>query len=237
MSTDIVVARYNESLDWLHDYPLNHVDNLYIYNKGDPLSFSHYNDNVNTHIIPLPNVGREFHTYLYHIINHFDKLPTMTIFFPGSPFHHSKFDRIKALIEHSEIDNSQSFIVNPIYVENIELAQYHFTLDNWESSCPENTIKNPITKLYPCHIRPFGKWYQHHFPNCIQKFAALNGLFAAHKDDLLSNPLHKYNELLTELSYHHTPEVGHYLERAFLSLIQPKDPSKDIKVVTFNPQR
>ena len=68
----IVVARYNENIDWLN----SEKDHCIIYNKSKPL-------NIPNEII-LPNVGRESHTYLYHIIENYDNLSDKTIFFQGN---------------------------------------------------------------------------------------------------------------------------------------------------------
>lgn len=69
MYNRLVIARYNEDVDWAKDY------NNIIYNKQS-------GDNL------LPNVGREAHTYLYHIINNYDNLDDITIFLQGDPFFH-----------------------------------------------------------------------------------------------------------------------------------------------------
>lgn len=67
----LVVAKYKEDVSWLGDLP--HV----IYNK-DPNGPS-----------PLPNIGREAHTYLHHIVSNYDNLDEYTIFVQGNPFDHS----------------------------------------------------------------------------------------------------------------------------------------------------
>ena len=72
MDTQIVVARYNENINWLIPFK----DIALIYNKG--------NNNIDANyfnIINLKNVGRESHTYLYHIVNNYDNLAKNTIFF------------------------------------------------------------------------------------------------------------------------------------------------------------
>ena len=67
---DIVVARYNEDISWTKKYQ----PNIIIYNKGD--------DHIDSSI-PLPNVGRESHTYLYHIISNYNQLADRTVFVQG----------------------------------------------------------------------------------------------------------------------------------------------------------
>ena len=73
----IVVARYNENIEWTKQFP-----NVIIYNKGNVL-----NDGYNE--ILLSNVGREGHTYYKHICDNYDNLTDYTIFLQGNPFDHS----------------------------------------------------------------------------------------------------------------------------------------------------
>ena len=68
----IVVARYNEDIKWL----LPFKDVTIIYNKGQYLPLLNSFNFIN-----LDNVGRESHTYLYHIIENYDNLSDKTIFF------------------------------------------------------------------------------------------------------------------------------------------------------------
>lgn len=63
MKSEIVVARYDEPIEWL--LPL--ADRVTIYNKGPPLEPSLQSRFAR--VIDLPNVGRESHTYLTHILH------------------------------------------------------------------------------------------------------------------------------------------------------------------------
>ncbi len=69
MRFEIVVAHYQEDLSWT-----NTLANVTIYSKGPNGS--------------LPNIGREAHTYLYHIVNRYDNLADRTAFVQGEPFDH-----------------------------------------------------------------------------------------------------------------------------------------------------
>jgi hypothetical protein len=77
MTFCIVVARYNENINWCKKF-----SNVIVYNKGDCLN-NGYNE------ILLPNVGREGHTYYKHICDNYDNLTDYTIFLQGNPFDHS----------------------------------------------------------------------------------------------------------------------------------------------------
>jgi hypothetical protein len=79
MKTEIVVARYNEDLSWLKKIPKS--IKIIVYNKGL--------DNIDFPSIKLPNIGRESHTYLYHIIQNYNNLSDQTIFCQGDSIFHS----------------------------------------------------------------------------------------------------------------------------------------------------
>ena len=52
----------------------------------------------------LPNVGREAHTYLTHLLERYDSLPDITVFCQGHPFDHAPdfHARLRALAEGTE---------------------------------------------------------------------------------------------------------------------------------------
>ena len=79
-NVEIVISRYNEKLEWLNEDPFNKFEYI-IYNKGDNDNF--VKTNVKN-IIKLPNIGRCDHTYLYHIVNNYNNLSNIIVFFTGS---------------------------------------------------------------------------------------------------------------------------------------------------------
>ncbi|AUD04613.1 DUF3431 domain-containing protein [Spirosoma pollinicola] len=77
---ELVVAHYTENLNWLRNLPKGLLKT--IYTKGaDPVA--------EFETIPLPNVGREAHTYLHHIISRYDSLAEWTVFCQGKSFDHA----------------------------------------------------------------------------------------------------------------------------------------------------
>jgi hypothetical protein len=75
LDIEIVISCYNENIKWLDAKDLEkYRDCITIYNKGP---------NKIKNSISLKNVGRESHTYLYHIINNYDNLANRTVFFQG----------------------------------------------------------------------------------------------------------------------------------------------------------
>ncbi len=81
MEKQLVLARYEESLDWVIENDLLHKTK--IYNKGSDLPSKFIN------VTKLSNVGREAHTYLHHIVFNYEKLADFTCFCQGNPFDHS----------------------------------------------------------------------------------------------------------------------------------------------------
>lgn len=89
---ELVVARYREDLAWLRKRPANlHVT---VYDKSGQQDTGTRSGSVL--VSPLPNVGREAHTYLHHLVNRYDTLAEWTIFCQGKPFDHA-FDFKKTL--------------------------------------------------------------------------------------------------------------------------------------------
>lgn len=87
---DVVVARYRESVSWLRKTP--HALRLFVYDKGGDLAAA---DASRAEIVPLPNVGREAHTYLTHIVRHYHELAPLNVFCQGKPFDHvPEFHRV-----------------------------------------------------------------------------------------------------------------------------------------------
>ena len=76
---NLVIARYNENLDWLKDLDVANID-ITVYNKGK--------DNIDFPFIQLPNIGGDAHTYIYHMTNDYNNLYDYTIFIQAYPFDH-----------------------------------------------------------------------------------------------------------------------------------------------------
>lgn len=91
---ELVVARYLEDLAWLRKRPANL--RVTVYDKSPDAS-------AGPSAIPLPNVGREAHTYLHHLVSRYDTLAEQTIFCQGKPFDHA-YDFKKTLRELTDAD-------------------------------------------------------------------------------------------------------------------------------------
>lgn len=76
MSIQLVISHYEQELDWAYQ----HKDRIapIIYDKSSK----------DSNLTKLPNVGREPHTYMHHIVENYDSLAEWTIFTQDDPFVH-----------------------------------------------------------------------------------------------------------------------------------------------------
>ena len=96
----LVVARYKEDLAWLD--PFSGFDVL-VYDKSGEAAEN-----------PLPNIGREAHTYLHHIITHYDDLAETIVFLQGDPHFHCRdlYEKVHAVHRGTEyVPLSETLIV------------------------------------------------------------------------------------------------------------------------------
>jgi hypothetical protein len=205
MSYKIIVARYNENIEWLS----SEHENCIIYNKGTKLNL----DNE----IMLENVGRESDTYLNYIISNYDNLPEVVVFTQARISDHKGCDDVKYLliIKEQALLYSKS---NNYKIHNDIGANIHFdkewNLRNGEYYLQDNYRNNkPIT---------FINWFQNHinlnYPNPIIFYH--NAIFAVRKEKILLNPLEYYKNLLLEVNHHSDPAEGHFFERSWYYIFQ-----------------
>jgi len=208
-SKAIVVARYREDLDWLDRTETKHY-NVYIYNKGRPLEYTYPNYNY----IELPNVGVCDHTYLYHIIEHYDSLEDVTIFLPASCTL-----KVKTKWKENVFLNYNRY---HSYFPNVKIHNhlYSYTLDDYKISDPRNR-HNMLEKLSICNIRPYGKWYEQNikakFNNNIVNYG---GIFSLSRVSIRRYPKSLYQNLISYLDKDRLPEAAHYMERTWYNLFK-----------------
>lgn len=213
-SVQLVVARYNEDVNWLMRPPFNKYP-VVLYEKG---STSELPCTVPYCMrIVLPNVGRCDHTYLHYIVAHYAHLPDIVIFLPGSAATNPK----KLTTALNFFDNMND--IESLYEIDLDVDMtpdlYDFQLDQWIASSQDNQRMNMESKLQPAPIRPFGKWFHHHFSHDrrIPK-VWYGGVIITTRERIQRHPVRMYEDLRDELSTHSNPEAGHYMERAWFSL-------------------
>jgi hypothetical protein len=210
----IIVSRFNEDLSWIKEYPFNQFEYI-VYNKGKNDRFEKKNV---VKVIPLPNIGRCDHTYLYHIVNQYDALPPISIFLPGS-INMEKKKKIASDLLITILEQKRA-----VFFYKCTTSIFHtfkdFSLSEWVCRDESNKIENNEKKLYLSPHRPFGKWFLHQQLVDTTMYCKY-GIFSLDKRDIVKNPITKYKTILDEVSVHSNPEVGHYIERSWASIFGP----------------
>jgi hypothetical protein len=215
-SIEIIVSRYNETLEWTLIYPFNKYKYT-VYNKGPNNNFE--KSRVNK-IIQLNNVGRNDHTYLYHIINNYNNLADINVFFTGSINLPHKKKYAILILNNIETYNNAIFISLPYrnYLYNIFKK---FKLDEYICTDESNKKLNNEKKLLKSLDRPYGKWYKKHFSDIKTKCHIYGGIFSVSKNDILNRNIDFYKNIIKGLETHSNPEEGHYIERSWCSIFYP----------------
>jgi hypothetical protein len=224
-NVEIVVARYNESLLWLNEYPFNQFEYI-VYNKGNNNNF--VKTNVK-HIVNLPNVGRCDHTYLYHITANYDSLSDIVVFLPGSVNMVEKKPKAVTILNRIINSNYKEAYFMGKYYSSIRESYKNFEGGYYKSQCFENRVKNPETRLYRCKIRPYGKWYDYFFGDSPAHWLSFKGVFSINKKDIIQHPVDRYITFRNILRVHSNPEAGHYVERSWGAIFFPLNYTAKIK--------
>ena len=221
---DLVIAYYKEKLDWLKEFESFPFRTIYIYTKGkDPVLPFQRNT---IQIIRLNNIGRCDHTYIYHIVENYNNLPSIgCVFLPGSANMDVKYP--KALQTYKSFVKYKKSTMVCLKFNNIKEQLYNFEMKNYETAYPSNKTGTE-TKTTLAHIRPFGKWFENKFGNLQIKHVTFGGMFAVSRNHILNRPKDFYQKLLSELNYTN-PEVGHFIERSWEAIFYPMKDARFLK--------
>lgn len=189
---ELVVARYTEDLSWLRKRPVNLV--VTVYDKSPDASGGEGT-------VPLPNVGREAHTYLHHIVSRYESLAGWTVFCQGKPFDHA-YDFKKTIRE---------YVINPTIIGPFRwLGHLIDTDDNRGERLFWPWSKNEDGRgldLVGFHQALFGT------DGPEQYTFVLGAQFAVHRDLIRQRPLSFYERALALSTTF--PDAAHCFERSW----------------------
>lgn len=229
---DIVVARYNEDITWVASV-VRHLRRLgspdvraYVYNKGLPLPCDTL---PGVRVVPLPNVGRESHTYLHHMVKHYsayaseDRGKRLAVFLQG------RLDDHVGVSKGNEALAVEALVLDAVVCGGASLshAQEHRYLAH-HGAFPDFTLAEhppgqPIGWRVGCTL---GQWVAANVVDAAEVFARgghlqwwIGALFCIDVKLLATpdrRPLSYYTMLRTQVSHHASHELCHFLERAWV---------------------
>lgn len=221
--SELVVARYEESLTWVLDIA-NRFTTITVYNKGQSDVPSTITSLSHVTVLPLPNVGRVDHTYLYHYFHRYHDLSDVTVMLPGSCDMDYKWEQAEATIEHALRTRDSVFCSS----KDKKWLFYNFEMPHYKCKNKENYQHNQETETLRCPQRPFGKWFEHNFRDIVKldevEGAVFRAIFAVSRASVRLRPRSFYHQLLQYVNTHSNPEAGHYMERAWTSVFHPVQP-------------
>ncbi len=213
---ECVIARYNESINWINMPQFDNVSKFIIYNKGTKLNIPLRHNAIE---ISIPNVGKCDHTFLYHIINNYNNLADITLFASGRADDSRKGPKIIKTMNLINETHNSVFIGHPNIIPD---DMYNFTIDKWISTNPENQVgEGTIAETNPAIIRPFGKWFNNYWPNKKINIFVVQSTFAVHKQHICQHPISYYTQFYEQLNDSINPEAGHFIERSWGMIFSP----------------
>ena len=184
----VVVARYDEDVSWTAVLVDARVYDVRVYDKGGEGGGE------------LPNVGRESHTYVHHIVENWDRLDDVTVFLQGHPFDHARG------------------LPLPVFLADVVaqarargFSQNHSVLPEHAARASEGVDPYPLTvqrffeEVAGVRFHPHIRWYA-------------GAQFAATRDAVRSVPIELWKALLASLTYSSNPITGHYMERLWYEI-------------------
>ena len=211
MDICLIIARHSEDLKWLDQ----HKDlKIIVYNKGKELkNLNHFE------VINLENVGRESHTWLYHIVKNYDQLNEVNIFLQGkiSDLNCMAFSDPKDYLKKI---NRYGFSVSRFGLLGPFHWKWNIGIEN-DKRYKIQWLNNEITKS-KIGFRNFALKM---FPK-IPLFVATSygGCFAVKKENILQYDVSFYQNLLNILEESQNPIEGHYMERLWCYIFTRNKP-------------
>jgi len=220
---EFIISHYNESFEYLKYLPKNQI--ITIYYKGEK-KLSLPKNNLNIKLIELENIGKEYHSYLVHIINNYNNLTKINFFLSAS------FIKIKARTRnftkiYEKISSFNLKKYNGLYTSEDEY--FLFKREKNKVLNPKYRIFNHITsqnvqyKIIQSNKFPLDNFFFTYFKDkkLDKILKSLNGIFATNRENITSINKEVYKSIIKEYKIPHMDyESGHYLERLYPSIFR-----------------
>lgn len=168
MNKELVVASYNEALDWIKDVPRDWKRTVYRATEG--LAEERSDRLGKLPITRIPNGGREAGQYLWHIIHQRNRLADITLFVQGDFLKHGKIADIQGI---SDLDPRPMAYLGVAQANDkpwpFELGMMHKELHDypWDGNPPRSGafsvgaqiwVRKKLIKSVPASI--YKKYYE-----------------------------------------------------------------------------
>ncbi|KAN0101620.1 Glycosyl transferase family 90 domain containing protein [Hyaloscypha variabilis] len=211
LQAEIVIAYYNEDLTWLERSKIWTI----VYNKSG--------NSLSTTTFPcqhcLPNIGRESHTYIYHIVKNYNRLADVTIFCQGSLTPH-----VAPYLSIGDIVTAAKSTTHDVTVFDSRAMR---TFSGWQKlqhgrKWEEERLTGVMKEAF-CGPGLFWHWMFGTAPPSVIGFVS-GAIFAVRREAITRRPHAFYKRLLHffDCLNQANPEEGHYFERFWLAVFDPR---------------
>lgn len=158
-------------------------------------------------VISLRNVGREYHTFLYHIVHNYDDLPNGKIIFTAASMQkHDRKRRLRFLLNYS----------GDTFCDHKSKQKLKEIWSDWTKSKYDGNMLDEATP------RGFKSWCLYHLGDIdTSKERCGNGIFLTTGRRIRMWPINFYINLMLQLEVGNAPEAGHYVERVTSHIFAP----------------
>lgn len=206
---EIVVARYKEDVSWVFEYAST-ASRITVYDKSGEPPPPRYHPKIR--VVPLPNVGRESHTYLHHLVHERDSLASRIVFTQGNFADHVPRAEFAAMVTAGVPRKPRVGLDSP-WASTL-MQTFRWTAENNHAPGVEmRPAGMTLAKFYLTYVgddlppEREVAWHQ-------------SAIFLARRDRVLARPPGAYRALLDVLaSGGANPEAGHYMERFWVALV------------------
>ena len=212
LMVSIIVSHCKENLDWLESLLSSICDSrqvkVFLYEKCARKSNIKVFGGCTLKTFPLPNVGREGHTWIHHMFHEHQQFSDLNLFLQGG------------LEANIQTVRNEIFSVNKTRVQVIRTSVYYKSLlYNW---CTFNTYR--FSKFW--HYSTFCYWLEKLTgtkKECENLVSSYRGEFAVNKIALkkvVKNHRVALLRLYDILGENNDPDLGQYLERLWFTIFE-----------------
>jgi hypothetical protein len=219
----LVVSRFRENVDWVDCFGA-----YTIYNKGrDDLAARHRANSIR-----LPNVGREAHTYIHHIVENYDRLEDIMIFSQGGYRAHAHFEPEEFLRRALDLGDL-GFSVNLGDINGFVGSNSRDFMLRWHG-----------VDLHTKEPYDLGGWWERATgePWVRSRSVFWGATFSVRREFILRRSRESYASLLKTLDWATNPMEAHFCERAWFNIlnlpfnyVKPGNPSQRSAVAPAPP--
>lgn len=224
----IVVARFNEDVDWLVKY----APKVVVQNKGDEAS-------IPAELVPftnhLPNIGLDQHSHLEYIIQNYDTLPEIVIFTQAnledhrdvhephlSEYHFKQIDSIHRHASTMSTDEILMDMIKQVHLYGCTHNAKSYVAGEDILARAEMIVTAPLEQSAGSNGMTLGEWFEKNlgqaFPDPQGFRWFKNAIFGASKKYILSRPKSFYQGIKDQITMCRQ-DILHFIERSWYYML------------------